>query len=179
MERNRRGRGKIRKSRTANWMQEKVLGGLRKEEKDATTKLALVNKEIEEESAARQDDDEILDDSAMSRDELMAAHVQLTKEVRLLESELEGYKGNDPTELLRLQNETKSMEDSAERWTDNIETVLGWLKNEKQVDREGISGMMAECGGEDWVPGEGLRDLEEYVVVTMGVKRKRTSSSTD
>lgn len=142
---------------------EKVLNDLKKEEEKLKKSVAEVDWMIMEEAAKREDDgdDEMLEDDgpAMGREALLEADERLKKEVKAFEAELKTYSGNDPTELLKQKQQTELLRQSAIRWTDNIESVCGHILRLSQ-DRDAIASLLQETCGEEYIPGEGLKDLD-------------------
>lgn len=142
---------------------EKVLNDLRKEEEKLKKSVAEVDEMIKEEETKREDDVdyEMLEDDgpAMGREALLEASERLTKEVKAFDAELKTYSGNDPTELLKQKKQTELLKQSAIRWTDNIESVCGHILQLSQ-DRVAIASLLQETCGEEYVPGEGLKDLD-------------------
>lgn len=142
---------------------EKVLKDLKKEVEKLKKSLNEVDGMIKEEEAKREDDggDEMLEDDgpAMDREALLKADERLRKEVKAFEEELKTYRGNDPTELLKQKKQTELLKQSAIRWTDNIESVCGHVLRLSQ-DRDAIASLLQETCGEEYVPGEGLKDLD-------------------
>ncbi|KAK3178208.1 hypothetical protein OEA41_000341 [Lepraria neglecta] len=93
------------------------------------------------------------------RGELVTQQLNLTEEVGVLRKELEGYKDNDPGEVDRKRKEIAGFRAKAERWTDNIEILEGRLLEMMGGDREGVDGVKREVYGDEYVKGEGLKEL--------------------
>lgn len=142
---------------------EKVLHDLRNEEVKLKKQLLDAEGMIREEGAKREDDndEEMLEDegAGRSREAVLEASEKLTREVRELEAELKTYSGSDPTELLTQKKETQKLRESANRWTDNIESVCGHILQMTQ-DRNMVASLLEQTCGEEYVPGEGLKDLD-------------------
>jgi hypothetical protein len=138
---------KVEKIGSGNWYwafvsdakqsKEKVLHGLKTEETKLNASITDVEKQIIDETAQRDEDDEMLEDNGMDRQALLVAHERLLKETASLEKELAAYSGNDPTELLRKEKETQNLKDAAEQ----------------------VALVMQSTCGEEYVPGEGLKEL--------------------
>jgi len=137
---------------------EKILNDLKAEESKLKTSIADLERQTADEMAQREDDDEMLEDNGMDRHALLEAHGHLLKETAALDKELAGYSGNDPTEVLRKAKETQMLKESAERWTDNIECVQSYLVDLTH-DREQVALMMQAACGDEYVVGEGLKEL--------------------
>jgi chromosome segregation ATPase len=142
----------------AKKQKEKVLYDLTTEETKLNTSIAEIDAQIEEEMAAREEDDEMLEDNGMDRKALLEAHETLLKESAALIKELAGYSDNDPSEIERKAAETKRMKESAEKWTDYIEGVEGLLRT-LTGDKAAAIQFMENICGEEYVPGEGLKEL--------------------
>ncbi len=108
--------------------------------------------------ARREDDDDMLEDSGMDRKSLLEIHETLLGRTMVLDRELSGYSDTDPTEALRKAEEIKKLKESAERWTDNIEAVESFLI-QKTGDWNDVRQIMANVCGEEYVIGEGLKEL--------------------
>lgn len=139
-------------------LKEKVLHDLMAEDVKLKASIADMNRQIEEETAAREEDDEMLEDGGLDRKGLLDAHEILLKETAALTTELAGYSDNDPTEILRMAEGTKRLKESAEKWTDYIEGVQGLLKN-MTGDKATVARIMESICGDEYVAGEGLKDL--------------------
>jgi chromosome segregation ATPase len=142
---------------------EKILADLVVEEKKLGGQVVDLEASIEEERKLREEDedgDEMLEDGegGEGREALLALHVGLLKEKDALDAELAGYSDNDPTEVLRKRQEMKKLKESAERWTDNLESLQRYLR-ELTMDKSAVAAIMEACCGDEWVVGEGLKDL--------------------
>ncbi|PVH85896.1 meiotic nuclear division protein 1 [Cadophora sp. DSE1049] len=138
---------------------ENILNKLKAEESGITTAIAETERQIEEEMAKREDDDEnLLDGNGMDRKALLEVHGLLLKETEALDKELACYSDNDPAELQRKVVEAKRLKDSAIRWTDNIESMESYIGTLTSDRNQTAELMLAACGDE-YVFGEGLKDL--------------------
>ncbi|KAH6675649.1 meiotic nuclear division protein 1 [Halenospora varia] len=137
---------------------ENMFNGLRAEESKLTTSIADTERQIEEEMAKRGEDEETLEDNGMDRKALLEAYETLTKEMEILDSELSCYSDNDPAEIMRKVEETKKLKDSAIQWTDNIEAMESFIAS-LTGDRAQAAQLMQSSCGDEYVPGEGLKDL--------------------
>ncbi|KAH9221615.1 hypothetical protein DL95DRAFT_381939 [Leptodontidium sp. 2 PMI_412] len=109
--------------------------------------------------AKREDDDEnLLEGNGMDRKTLLEAHGLLLKEMESLDKELACYSDNDPAEIQRKIEETKRLKDSAIRWTDNIESLESYIGT-LATDRNQMAEIMLAACGDEYVFGEGLKDL--------------------
>ncbi|KAL2040207.1 hypothetical protein N7G274_007110 [Stereocaulon virgatum] len=93
------------------------------------------------------------------RTELVTQQLNLSEAVGVLRKELEGYKDNDPGEVDRKRKEIMQFEAKAERWTDNIRVLEGRLLEMMGGDREAVDGVKREVYGDEYIEGEGLREL--------------------
>lgn len=137
---------------------EHMLNGLRAEESRLTTFITDTEMQIEDEMAKRGEDEEMLEDNGMDRKALLEAYDTLTKEMGNLDNELNCYSDNDPGEIMRKIEETRKLKDSAIRWTDNIEAIESFIAS-LTGDRAQATQLMQSTCGDEYVPGEGLKDL--------------------
>jgi hypothetical protein len=142
----------------AKKLKEDVLSSLTSEEAKLKASIADIDMQTEEEMAAREEEDGMLEDSCRDRKGLLNAHETLLKENAMLARELAGYSDNDPTEILRKAEEIKNLKASAEKWTDYIEGVEGLLKS-LTGDKATVTQLMEKICGDEYVVGEGLKEL--------------------
>lgn len=93
------------------------------------------------------------------REELVTKHAKLTGEILLLNEELNGYKDSDPGELVRKREEIELNKEKAYRWTENLELLEGWLTKVTGGDRERVEEIKRLFYGDQYVEGEGLKEL--------------------
>jgi hypothetical protein len=141
----------------AKKIKENTLNGLKAAESKLVASIAETERQIEEEMARHVEDDEMLEDGGMDRKALLEAHGVLLREMETLDRELACYSDNDPAEVLRKVEETKRLKDSAIRWTDNIESIESFLIS--MTSRTQATGIMHSNCGDEYVVGEGLKDL--------------------
>ena len=137
---------------------ENMVNTLRAEESKLMASIAETEKQIGQEMAKREEDDAILEDNGMDRKALLDAHETLLKEMETLDKELACYSDNDPAEIQRKVEETKKTKDSAIKWTDNVEAMQSFLSN-LVGDRARVAETMQLTCGDEYVVGEGLKDL--------------------
>lgn len=138
---------------------ENMLNKLKAEERAMTTAIAEAERNLEEEMARREDDDDnLLEGNGMDRKALLEAHGLLVKETEALDKELACYSDNDPAEIQRKIVENKRLKDSAIRWTDNIESMESYIGT-LVMDRTQLETIMLAACGDEYVAGEGLKDL--------------------
>ncbi len=159
---------RVEKIGGANWywsfvsdarkLRENVLSSLTAEEAKVKASIDDIDVQTEEEMAAREDDDEMLEDGNLDRKTLLGAHETLLKETAILARELASYSDTDPTETLRKAEETSNLKASAEKWTDYLEGVEGLLKS-LTGDKATVTQLMEKFCGDEYVAGEGLKEL--------------------
>ncbi|KFY50217.1 hypothetical protein V496_09520 [Pseudogymnoascus sp. VKM F-4515 (FW-2607)] len=159
---------KVEKIGSGNWYwafvsdakqsKEKVLHDLQGEEAKLKTSIVDIKKHIIEETALRDEDDEMLEDNGMDRQALLEAHERLLEETASLDKELAAYSGNDPTEVLRKENEIQSLKNDAEKFTENLECIRSYILDLTN-DREQVALVMQSTCGDEYIPGEGLMEL--------------------
>lgn len=142
----------------AKKLKENQINNLKAEETKLTTAIADMEKQIEEEMTKREDDDEMLENGGMNRQSLLETHEALLKEMEALDKELACYCDNDPTEILRKQEDTRRLKESAFRNTDNIEALESFISG-LIGDRNAMAQLMHTALGDEYVMGEGLKDL--------------------
>lgn len=156
------GKIRVEKIGSGNWYwsflseerksRENMLGKLKEELAKIEGSLGELEEKVKEASEKRGEDEE-------SRGELVSARLELDGEVGVLRKELEGYKDGDPGEVERKRKEIKTLQARAEVWTDNIGILEGYMMNLMGGDREKMDGMKRELYGDEYVEGEGLREL--------------------
>jgi hypothetical protein len=140
----------------AKKIKETVINNLTSDESRLVASLADTEKQIEEEMAKREEDERL--DGGIDRTALLDAHDKLLKEMDVLDKELSLYSDNDPAEVLRKVEEMQKLKDSAIKWTDNIECLQAFLIN-LTGDRAQAATIMQTACGDEWVVGEGLKEL--------------------
>lgn len=142
----------------AKKLKENTINNLKVEESKLVASIAEAERQIEEETAQREDDNETLECNEMDRKALLDVYDALLKEGELLEKELACYSESDPAEVRRKMEEVKNLKASAIRWTDNIEALecmLSGLTNDRAQKAE----IMKNACGDEYIPGEGLKEL--------------------
>jgi len=137
---------------------ENMIKTLRAEENKLMTSIVEMEKQIGQEMAKREEDDEMLEDNGMDRKAFLEAHETLLKEMETLDKDLACYSDNDPAEIIRKVEETKRTKDSAVKWTDNMEAMQSFLFS-ILGDRAQVAATMQTTCGDEYVVGEGLKDL--------------------
>lgn len=90
---------------------------------------------------------------------MMRREKGLREEVEGLRTELVGYRDGDPAEVVKKKGEVEMFRQRAERWTDNVGVLEGWLKGVLGGDRERMEGIRQMFYGDEYMEGEGLREL--------------------
>ena len=129
------------------------LNGLNEELEKSRKACEVLESQVNARREAQGDGDE------ENRIKLMDEKEVLNRKVTVLAKELEGYKDNDPGVIRTMQEETESAKQKAERWTDNIDVVQGWLLEKMGGDREQMDNLQREVYGSEYVEGEGLAEL--------------------
>jgi hypothetical protein len=142
----------------AKKLKENTINTLKAEESKLIVSIAEAERQIEEETATREDDNEMLEGNGMDRKALLEAYDALLKETDLLDKELACYSDSDPAEVQRKMEEVINLKASTIRWTDNIE-ALECMLGDLTKDRHQTSEIMQNACGDEYVPGEGLKEL--------------------
>ena len=119
-----------------------------------------LKQKLAEKQAQRNDEEDMLDNGAESREELVASKSTLETEVKALQKQLTAYSDNDPTELERKNNDIVQFKSEAEQCTDDIYSMEGWFKSNGQ-DEEAIKGLRMMLYGDEVDEEEGI--LKELV----------------
>lgn len=126
--------------------------------KSLATDNELKSKLAEAESQHR-GDDEMLEESGETREELLSTKKLLKVETDALRRELAMYSDNDPTELERKNKDAAEWKVTAEEFTDDIYSMEGWLKD-KMGGGEALDAMLQETYGNEYDEEvRGLKDL--------------------
>jgi hypothetical protein len=142
----------------AKKLKENTINTLKAEESKLMASIAETQRQIEEEMAQREDDNEVLEGNGMDRKTLLEGYEELLKEADLLDKELACYSECDPAEIQCKIEEVRKLKASAIRWTDNIE-ALESMVSDLTKDRNKTCEVMQDACGDEYVPGEGLKEL--------------------
>ena len=142
----------------AKKLKENIINTLKAEESKLAASIAETECQIAEEMAQRKDDSEMLGGNGMDRKALLEAHDILVKEAEFLDKKLASYSETDPAEIQRKMEEIENLKASAIRWTDNIE-ALESMVSDLTKDRNKTCEVMQDACGDEYVPGEGLKEL--------------------
>ena len=137
---------------------EGVLDGLRDEMKRVRKGIEELRAKVD--GAGRERDDTGAgNDGRPEREQLTAAHAVGKDEVESLQEELDGYSECDPGEVIRKRVELEALKGKAGMWTDNILTLEDYLMEVTGGSREAVEGFRRMFYGDEYVEGEGLREL--------------------
>lgn len=93
------------------------------------------------------------------RKALVKKHDELIQQVDQLRKELATYSEHDPVELDKKIEDTRRLQEAAERFTEHIYCMESWLK-ERVLDRESQVCILKDYYGEEWDDEDGgLREL--------------------
>ena len=130
------------------------LAKLRAEMEGATKAVAELEGKV---AAARA---EIADgEQEGEREMLVTKQETLSNEVIALKKELASFADADPGEVKRKVQEVEAFKAKAERWTDNLMLLEGYMIKLVGGDTAALDGLRRECYGEQYVEGEGLAEL--------------------
>ena len=93
------------------------------------------------------------------REELVKRQEGLLGEVSALRKELAGYADADPGEVERKRKEVEGFKMKAERWTDNLQVVEGYILKLTGGNRESMEALRRHVYGEQYIEREGLAEL--------------------
>lgn len=100
-------------------------------------------------------------DEEAERTELVDRKEQLEKEIMKLEDELKGFvEGQGGGTVERKEADIKRWKEETEMWTDDIYILEEYVRKLAGGDRETVDALKRECYGNEYVEGEGLRELE-------------------
>ncbi|KAL9086001.1 MAG: hypothetical protein Q9159_004394 [Coniocarpon cinnabarinum] len=115
-----------------------------------------VQTKLDEATQARQTDD------GGQRDEALAKHAHLTEANQALQVELAKHADADPAVAARRQKDVAALRNEAELYTDQILEMEQYLRDDLQMDGEGLMMLKQELYGEEYDgEEEGLRELQE------------------
>ena len=129
-----------------------VLEQLREEKDKIDAAMQELREKVTEANGLREEGEE-------GRAELVTVQADLVQEVILLKEELDQYRDGDPGELDRKREEIRAFRAKAEQWTDNLGILEGWLAKALGGDRERMEGIRRTYYGDEYVEGEGLKEL--------------------
>lgn len=134
-------------------LREAELGKLRAEMDGIRSSVAELEEKVK---VARE---ERVDGEGEERERLVKRQEGLVVEVAALKRELATYKDADPGEVERKRKEVEGFRKGAERWTDNLMLVEGYVGGLMGGDRGAMEELRRAVYGEEYVEGEGLAEL--------------------
>jgi hypothetical protein len=147
---------------------EAILAKAQEERDKALATVAELQAKVNEAGAARAEDDDMLLGpgkpsnaianampflnvwAGQDRKSLTSRHAELLKDLDGLRQELAGYSDSDPAEVDNKRQEIGQCKQDAEKWTDQIQSMEGWFKEQTNGDKEQMSGIMKMCYGDEF-----------------------------
>ena len=129
-----------------------TLAKLREEKERIDVAVQELDWKVKEASEKREGEDG-------GRQDLTSIRMTLQEEIDVLKGELEQYKDGDPGEVVRKREEAKGLRNKAERWTDNVGLLEGWLLQMLGGDRGALEDLRRGLYEGEYAEGEGLREL--------------------
>ena len=129
-----------------------ALAKLREEKDKLDAAVRELDCKVKEASEKREGEDG-------GRHDLVSIRSMLQEEMGTLSGELEQYRDGDPGEVVRKRDEVKRLREKAERWTDNVGLLEGWLLRMLGGDRDALEDMRRGLYEGEYVEEEGLREL--------------------
>ncbi|KAF2255474.1 meiotic nuclear division protein 1 [Trematosphaeria pertusa] len=137
---------------------EDALEKVQEEYNKANTIVTELQAKVDEAGAARAEDEDML--MGCDRKTLITKHADLTKELEKLRQELAAYSEQDPVEMEKKRNETQLSRNEVEKYTDQVLSMEGWLKEQTGGDLEQMSNIKRMYYGDEFDEEEGgLREL--------------------
>lgn len=136
-----------------------TISSLETEESKLAASLSEAEKQIKEEMTKRDEENEMLEGGGgLDRKALMQAHEDLLEQADGLDEALAAFSENDPAEVLRRVGDVQKLREGAMRWSDNIECLEAFFVH-LTGDRAEAGSVMQRACGDEYVLGEGLKDL--------------------
>ncbi|KAI5712028.1 meiotic nuclear division protein 1 homolog isoform X1 [Diaphorina citri] len=98
---------------------------------DVTKELAQNNEALEKSMVGRGD--------SKNREDFLQEVGNISKELELINKELEKYKNNDPDTLKLIENTAQRAKEAANRWTDNLFSLKSWCKNKFGLEETALN----------------------------------------
>lgn len=138
---------------------EAVLGKVKEERERAGRAVEELKRKVEDAQREREEDGDMLMEGE-GREGLQATLKELTGEIEGLRCELSGYSENDPVEVERKRQRMGKCRGEAEKWTEQIQSMEGWFKDQVGGDREQLTGLKRNFYGDEFDDEEqGLKEL--------------------
>lgn len=131
----------------------KVEAGIR----EAEARLAVLREGREREREREREEGK---EGENEREKLLGVKKGLEREVKELRGRIEGMRmRGEGKGVGEMKAEVGELKDQAGMWTDNVYILEEYLRKLAGGDREVVQGIQRECYGEEYVEGEGLREL--------------------
>lgn len=138
---------------------EAVLEKVKKEREKAGKAVEELKRKVKDAQREREEDGDMLMEGE-GREGLQATLKELTGEMEGLRCELSGYSENDPVEVERKRQRIGECRGEAEKWTEQIQSMEGWFKDQVGGDREQLTGLKRNFYGDEFDEEEqGLKEL--------------------
>ncbi|OXV05262.1 hypothetical protein Egran_06970 [Elaphomyces granulatus] len=132
---------------------EKEIGRMQKVTKDLEKEQERIQKETAAAGADAAEEEEI------ERKTLTTVKDELTTEVQRLKKDEDALLAAGAGGLERKKEEIKLWKQDAYIWTDNISILEQYLNKLAGGDRNTVEAVLKDCYGDEYVEGEGLREL--------------------
>ncbi|OCK82465.1 meiotic nuclear division protein 1 [Lepidopterella palustris CBS 459.81] len=141
-------------------VRENSLAKAREEHDKAVMMVEELQMKVDEAGAARAEDEDMLLGPGNDRKSLTTKHTELLRELDALRLELAGYSENDPAEVDKKKQETEQYKRDAEKWTEQIQSMEGWFRQQTAGDKGQMANIMRMCYGDQFDEEEEcLREL--------------------
>jgi DNA repair exonuclease SbcCD ATPase subunit len=143
--------GEERKERERRLEQlQKEVDRARSNYEDVEKQLAVRKREKEEEGDLEEGE----------REELIRKNAELEEDCKRLRAQWLAVSDSSTGKgIQEMRDEVQEFQQQAQMWTDNIYVLEGYLRKLAGGDREVIAAVQRECYGDEYVEGEGLREL--------------------
>lgn len=143
---------------------ENAMEKLFKDVERARRTVQELESEVEQKTAALQPngamDDESREKERAERKALMTRKQSLSEEVKKLKEQEDVQHASGVAGIETKKHEIQVYKEMAAMWTDNIYILEQYLMKLADGDRDLVDKIKRECYGEEYVEGEGLRELE-------------------
>ncbi|KAF2832205.1 meiotic nuclear division protein 1 [Ophiobolus disseminans] len=126
----------------------------------ASATVAELQAKVDEAGAARAEDEDVMEETGVDRKTLTTKHADLTKELEALRTELAAYSEQDPVEVEKKAAEIQKARNDAEKFTDHIYSMEGWIKGQYSGAPEDLLNVLKMLYEDEWdEEDQGLREL--------------------
>lgn len=144
--------------------QENAMEKLAKDVERLRKTVRELESEVEKKAAALQPngavDDEFREKERAEREALMKQKLSLTEEVKKLKAQEDIQHASGVAGIERKKHDIQMNKQMTAMWTDNIYILEQYLMKLAGGDRDLVDKIKRECYGDEYVEGEGLRELE-------------------